>query len=101
MAWRVAKQYARAGWLKKEMTHMEISDIRERLRQACDAAGSIHAWAKANGINKGPVSMVLRGLREPSPAIQRALGIRRAWIAVDMPADSGYKNETNAGESAS
>ncbi len=56
---------------------MLTSDVVILLRKRCAAAGSAKAWAKAANVSESYVSDVLRGRREPAPAILDALGLER------------------------
>lgn len=56
---------------------MDIEDVRNILRKACEAAGTQKAWAEANGVSPQYVNDVLQGFREPGEAILSALGIEK------------------------
>jgi hypothetical protein len=56
--------------------------VRERLREACDASGSQSRWAIQHGVSPQFVCDVLSGHREPGAAITRGLGLvenPRSW----------------------
>jgi hypothetical protein len=46
------------------------------LREACAAAESQQAWAKAHGMSASYVGDVLRGRREPGPKVCAVLGFK-------------------------
>jgi hypothetical protein len=48
---------------------MTPDSVRALIRRACKEAGSQKAWCKQHGIGEAFLSQVLRGEREPSPAI--------------------------------
>lgn len=51
-------------------------DVVRMLREACKAAGSQRAWAERHQVPPTVVCDVIRGERDPSPTILRALGLR-------------------------
>jgi hypothetical protein len=59
---------------------MTEDEVRDRLKRACDEAGSKTAWATKNGISLGYVSDVLQNRRGPGDAILQALGLEREVI---------------------
>ena len=56
---------------------MTANEVRLLLREACRRAGTITAWASANGISQAHVSDVLNGRRDPAQKILQALGLER------------------------
>lgn len=54
---------------------MTEADAIDLLHIACQKAGSLRAWAKANGLSAPYVSDVLRGQRTLGPRILAALGL--------------------------
>jgi len=59
---------------------MTPDSVRAVIRRACLTAGSQKAWAKLHHVNEAFLSQVLRGEREPSPAILDPLGMERVVI---------------------
>lgn len=59
---------------------MTPDSVRALIRRACREAGSQKAWAKRHGVNEAFLSQVLRGEREPSPAILEPFGLERVVI---------------------
>ena len=55
---------------------LTADDVRERLRQACAAAGGRNKWARENDTTRSYVSLVLTG-GFPGPLITNALGLKR------------------------
>jgi hypothetical protein len=62
--------------------------VRERLRAACDKAGSIRAWARDNDVTHAYVAGVLAGTYPPTRAVTHALGLKKivAWT-LDMASE--------------
>ena len=58
-------------------TVLNADQVRERLRAACQKAGSLSAWARANGVTKAYVSSVLTGNQEPTHSVTYPLGLTR------------------------
>lgn len=56
---------------------LSVDQVRKRLREKCDAAGSQAAWAKAHGVSAAYVSDVIAGRREPGEAILKAFKLRK------------------------
>lgn len=56
------------------------TQVIERLRAACAAAGGQKAFAKAHGLTPGYVHDVLHSKRAPADRILAALGIERVVI---------------------
>lgn len=56
---------------------MTTSDVRDLLRQACDASGSQQAWAQEHGVSPQYVGDVLMGRREPGDKILGGLQLRK------------------------
>ena len=59
-------------------TAMEQGQMLERLRRACDAAGSQSGFARRAGVLPQHISLVLKGQRPPGPRVLAALGLVRA-----------------------
>ena len=55
---------------------ISTTEMRRLLREACKAAGSQRAWAKAKGMSDAYISDCLAGRREPGESIAKALGYR-------------------------
>jgi hypothetical protein len=58
---------------------MTDDDVIERLREACQQAGSQRMWADKHNISGAYVNDVLRGRRGPGDSILAALGLTRRW----------------------
>lgn len=56
---------------------LSVDEVRQKLREECQRAGSENAWAKANGLSQAYVYDTIRGEREPGPKILRALKLER------------------------
>ncbi len=54
--------------------------VRDRLEQACKAAGSQQAFAVRAGVSQQFVCQVLSGARAPSARILAALGLERVVV---------------------
>ena len=63
---------------------ISVDDLRKMLRDACEAAGSQKAWAKANGLSITYVSDVLAGRREPGKGIAQAFGFKPITVYVEI-----------------
>ena len=59
-------------------TLLSADDVRVLLRKACKEAGTQKAWAAASGVSETYLYHVLAGRREPSAAILKPLGLKRA-----------------------
>lgn len=66
---------------------MHISEVRNRLREACDKAGSQIAWARVHDLNISYVSEVQRGTRAPGSKVLAALGLVRVIDYVEIDKD--------------
>jgi DNA-binding transcriptional regulator YdaS (Cro superfamily) len=65
--------------------HLQLKDVQQLLRQRCDEAGGISAFADAVGANRQYVSQVISGHRPPSKTLCDVLGVvddGRRWIKV-------------------
>lgn len=62
--------------MAKPHTPVNVDPLLE-LRRACTAAGSQRRWAQAHGLSPQYVTEVLRGRREPGPALCDALSLQR------------------------
>lgn len=63
--------------------HLSASDVRNRLRKACEQAGAQAQWAINHDVSPQFVNDVLNDRRAPGPAITRALGLienPRTWM---------------------
>lgn len=73
---------------------LDIADVRELLKTACEEAGSQSAWGKAHSISKAEVSGVLTPYgpspRQPGKLILGALGLRKI-IRYERLADEWQK----------
>lgn len=58
---------------------MTLMELRERLHDLCQDAGSVRAWADKNKISFGYVSAVIRGDTKPGGKILKAMGIRKSF----------------------
>lgn len=56
---------------------IDAAEVRRMLAAAIGAAGSQKAWAKGHGMSTSYVHEVLRGTRDPGPAVLEALGLER------------------------
>lgn len=53
------------------------TQVVQRLKEACDAAGGQRAWSRKHGISSKWLNNVLRGRQSISPGLTLALGYRR------------------------
>ena len=60
---------------------MNLIAVRQRLHDLCEDAGSIRAWAEANGMAFSYVAAVRRGDVKPSRKILKAMGLRKSFSA--------------------
>lgn len=58
---------------------MNIMQVRQRLHQLTEDAGSIRAWAEANGLSFSNVAAVRRGDAKPGRKLLKAMGLRKAF----------------------
>lgn len=58
---------------------MNLIEVRQRLHNLCEGAGSIRAWAKKMKIDHSYAAKVRRGDAKPSRSILKAMGMRRAF----------------------
>ena len=65
------------------------NDLRQILRHRCEQAGGIYAWSKANGVDGGYTSNVLRGRIGLGKQIATALGYQKkvSFIACNAGSD--------------
>ena len=61
---------------------MTADEVRDRMRQACQKAGSAKAWADMHGISPSYLNDALGGRRTPGAKILEALGLTRIVIYV-------------------
>lgn len=54
--------------------YLTAGEIRAKLKEACDKAGSVTAWASEVQVTYEYVRLVLAGAREPGPSICSQLG---------------------------
>lgn len=52
------------------------AEMRRLLKQKCEEAGSQVAFAKIAGVPKQHINNVLKGTRDPWPALLKALGLK-------------------------
>lgn len=62
------------------MVEIDEATVRKMLREACDAAGGVRAWARDNGVSAPYVSDVLAGNKGPGPAILDPLNLDRTKV---------------------
>ncbi|CAB5212886.1 hypothetical protein UFOVP191_48 [uncultured Caudovirales phage] len=60
---------------------MNMIEVRKRLHDLCEDAGSIRAWAEANNMAFSYVAAVRRGDVKPSRKILKAMGLRKSFSA--------------------
>jgi len=60
---------------------MNLIQVRQRLHDLCEDAGSIRAWAQANGLAFSYVAAVRRGEIKPSRRLLKAMGLRKSFSA--------------------
>lgn len=58
---------------------MNLMEVRQKLHNLCEDAGSIRAWSEANGLSFSHVAAVRRGDVKPSSRILNAMGMRKAF----------------------
>jgi hypothetical protein len=56
---------------------LSSEQVRERLKTACEEAGSQAAWAREHGMSAAYLHDVINGRRNVGKAILRALGLER------------------------
>lgn len=60
---------------------MTADEVRDKLRRACEEAGSQWAWCEQHGVRPSNVNALLRGrVAEPYPQILAALGLERVTV---------------------
>lgn len=60
---------------------MNLIEVRQKLHDLCEDAGSIRAWAEANDLAFSYVAAVKRGDVNPSTRLLKAMGLRKAFQA--------------------
>lgn len=81
MSWHPDDSYDPAMLQREEQAEvLDRSQVLARLRAAVDQAGSMAAFGRVHGLNKGVISDALAGKRPPTPGILRALGVERAYV---------------------
>jgi hypothetical protein len=60
---------------------MKLIDVQRHLHNLCEDAGSIRAWAEANGFAFSYVAAVRRGDSKPSSRLLKAMGLRKSFSA--------------------
>ena len=60
---------------------LEAKDVRQLLRQAVANAGGRSAWAKKAGVHRTIINKFLRGRKQPTKSIIRALQLRVVYLA--------------------
>lgn len=58
---------------------MNIMQLRQRLHELTEDAGSIKAWAEDNGLAFSYVAAVRRGDAKPGRKLLKAMGLRKAF----------------------
>ena len=58
---------------------MNLLGVRQRLHELTEDAGSIKAWAEANGLAFSYVAAVRRGDAKPGRKLLKAMGLRKAF----------------------
>lgn len=58
---------------------MNMMQLRQRLHELTEDAGSIKAWAEANGLAFSYVAAVRRGDAKPGRKLLKAMGLRKAF----------------------
>jgi hypothetical protein len=66
--------------MSKSRVAYNIDDVLRILRGACASAGSQRAWAEKHGLSAAYVSDVLKGRRNPGPAICKPLRLLEVTI---------------------
>ena len=75
-AWVTGQNLERVSVAAEADRVLTADDVRERLRQACVAAGGRTKWAVENNTTRSYVSLVLTG-GFPGPLITNALGLKK------------------------
>lgn len=60
---------------------MNLLGVRQRLHELTEDAGSIKAWAEANGLAFSYVAAVRRGDAKPGRKLLKAMGLRKSFSA--------------------
>ena len=60
---------------------MNLIQVRQKLHNLCEDAGSIRAWSKEKGLAFSYVAAVHRGDVKPSRKILKAMGLRKSFSA--------------------
>lgn len=55
-------------------------EVRDEIRAAMQAAGSLRKWAKANKLQPSYVSDVVNGIKPPGESVLRAIGRQRRVV---------------------
>jgi hypothetical protein len=55
-------------------------EIRQMLREECEEAGGMRAWARRHKISAPYVSRVLRGEKSPADAIAAVFGLKQIVV---------------------
>jgi len=58
---------------------MNIRELRNRLHDLCQDAGSIRAWADEQGLAFSYVAAVIRGDIKPGGKLLKAMGMRKSF----------------------
>lgn len=64
---------------------MTLIEVRNRLRDLCEEAGSIRKWSDANRISFGYVAQVIRGDAKPSVRLLKKIRIERKYTFKKLP----------------
>lgn len=59
---------------------MNLSELRQELKNICEKEGSVRAWATKNKISFSYASSVIRGDAEPGKKILKAMGIEICFV---------------------
>ena len=60
--------------------YLSAEELRDRLRKACEKAGSRRAWARANSVDEGQLSRILAGREPVSDTIATRLGFCKRYV---------------------
>ena len=65
--------------IRANLWRMTLNEVRQKLHNLCEDAGSIRAWAEANNIAFSYVAAVKRGDVKPSTRLLKAMGLRKSF----------------------
>ena len=69
---------ARREWAERKIFY--VHDVLDMIRADCSRVGSQYQWATKHRISPAYLSDVLRGRRNPGPAILTALGMKAVTL---------------------